>query len=104
MSTDLQPYTLSFPRGYDAQAQFEAPFRGYLRNVIVEMEDGARHQLSFIDMVRLEQNLADNGRMGHPYYTEPGLVILPEVSTEAIHLAVQGLWDEGYFRPMKMGT
>jgi len=101
MSTHLQPYTLSFPHGYDEQAEFEAPFRGYLRDVIVEMEDGARHQLSFIDMVRLEQNLADNARMGHPYYTEPGLVILPEVSTEAIHLAVQGLWDEGYFPPIQ---
>ena len=26
-----------------------------------------------------------------------GLVVVPEVSTEAIQLAVQGLWDEGYF-------
>ena len=26
-----------------------------------------------------------------------GLVVVPEVSTEAIELAVQGLWDEGYF-------
>lgn len=101
MSTHVQPYTLSFPHGYDEQAEFEAPFRGYLRDVIVEMEDGARHQLSFIDVVRLEQNLTDNVRLGHPYYTERGLVILPEVSTEAIHQAVQGLWDEGYFRPIR---
>ena len=99
MSTRLQPYTLSFPDGYDEQAEFEAPFRGYLQDVIVETEDGPRHRLSFMDMVRLEQNLTDDARPGHPYYTEPGLVILPEVSTEAIHLAVQGLWDEGYFRP-----
>jgi len=26
-----------------------------------------------------------------------GLVVVPEVCTEAIELAVQGLWDEGYF-------
>jgi len=101
MSTHVQPYTLSFPQGYDEQAEFEAPFRGYLRDVIVEMENGSCHQLSFIDLVRLEQNLADNARTERPYYTEPGLVILAEVSTEAIHLAVQGLWDEGYFRPIQ---
>ena len=41
MSTRLQPYTLSFPQGYDEQAEFEAPFRGYLPGVIVELEDGA---------------------------------------------------------------
>jgi hypothetical protein len=78
MSTHLQPYTLSFPAGFDEQAEFEAPFRGYLRDVIVEVEDGSRHELSFIDIVRLEQNLADSARMGRPYYAEPGLVILPE--------------------------
>ena len=64
MSTRLQPYTLSFPQGYDDQAEFEAPFRGYLPGVIVELEDGARHRLSFIDLVRLEQGLADNAGAG----------------------------------------
>jgi hypothetical protein len=103
MSTRLQPYTLSFPQGYDEQAEFEAPFRGYLPDVIVELEGGGRHRLSFIDLARLEQGLADNARAGHPYYAEPGLVVVPEVSTEAIQLAVQDLWDEGYFHPSQPG-
>ncbi len=58
------PYTLSFPQGYDDQAEFKAPFRDYLPGVIVELEDGARHRLSFIDLVRLEQGLADNAGAG----------------------------------------
>ena len=62
MSTRLQPYTLTFPDGYDQQAEFEAPFRGYLPDVIVELEGGARHRLSFIDLTRLERALADNAR------------------------------------------
>jgi hypothetical protein len=99
MSTRLQPYTISFPQGYDERAEFEAPFRGYLPGVIVEVENGACHRLSFIDLVRLEQGLADNAAAGHPYYAEPGLVVVPEVSTQAIQLAVRGLWDEGYFHP-----
>src|SRR5215210_7184228 len=98
MSAHLQPFTVGFPEGYDAQAEFEAPFRGYLCDVTVQLEDGSCHRLSFLDLARLEQNLADNVRMGRAYYTEPGLVVLPEVSTEAIHKAVQGLWDEGYFQ------
>ena len=53
--------------------------------------------LPFIDLVRLEQGRADNAGAGHPYYAEKGLVVVPEVCTEAIQLAVQGLWDEGYF-------
>jgi hypothetical protein len=97
MSTRVQPFAIAFPEGYDAQAEYEAPFRGYLRDVIVQLENGSRHRLSFIDLTRLEQSLADNVEMDRPYFTEPGLVILPEVSTETIHKAVQGLWEEGYF-------
>ena len=98
MATQAQPFTIEFPEGYDAQAEFEAPYRGYLPDVTVHLEDGTRHRLTFMDLSRLEQGLADNVRMGRAYYTEPGLVILPDVSTEAIHRAVQGLCDEGFFR------
>jgi hypothetical protein len=89
---------VTFPEGYDEQAEFELPFRGYLPDVIVETEDGSRHRLSFIDIVRLEQSLFDNARSRRPYYTEPGLVVLPEISTKAIQLAVQGLRDDGCFQ------
>jgi hypothetical protein len=101
MSTHVQPYTLSFPEGYDEQAEFELPFRGYLRDVTLELEDGSRHQLFFIDLARLEQSLTDNARMGRPYLTEPGLIVLPQVTTEAIQRTVQALWDEGFFDPSR---
>jgi hypothetical protein len=100
MATRVQPYRIAFPEGYDAQAEFEAPFRGYLPDVIVHLEDGTRHRLSFLDPSRLEQGLADNLRRGRPYYTEPGLIILPEVSTGAIERAIQGLWEEGFFHQL----
>jgi hypothetical protein len=99
MSTHVQPFTITFPEGYDAQAEFEAPFRGYLPDVIVQLEDGSRRRLSFIDPVRLGQSLSSNAQCGRAYYAERGLVILPEVSTEAIHKAVHGLWEDGYFTP-----
>jgi hypothetical protein len=99
MSTRVRPYTLSFPEGFDAQAGFELPYRGYLGDVIVEFEDGSRHRLSFIDLARLEQGLNDNVRMGRHYFTEPGLIVLPEVTAAAIQQAVQEMWDEGFFPP-----
>src|SRR4051812_30351495 len=97
MSTRIQSYALSFPDGFDEQAEFELPYRGYLPDVILEIEDGARYRLSFIDTVRLEQALTDNIRIGRHYFAEPGLIILPEVTTEAIQRAVQSLWVEGVF-------
>lgn len=49
MATPAQPFTIEFPEGYDAQAEFEAPYRGYLPDVTVHLEDGTRHQLTFMD-------------------------------------------------------
>src|SRR3954452_7186606 len=87
----LSKIVLSFPEGFDEQAEFELPYRGYLPDVTLELEDGTRHRLSFIDAARLQQGLTDNVRMGRHYFAEPGLVVLPEVTTEAVQQAVQGL-------------
>ena len=97
MSTHDNPTSSHSPEGFDEQAEFELPYRGYLPDVTLELEDGTRHRLSFIDTVRLEQGLTDNVRMGRHYFAEPGLILLPEVTTEAIQRAVQSLWDEGFF-------
>jgi hypothetical protein len=48
-------------------------------------------------VARLGQSLSSNVESGRAYYAEPGLIILPKVSTEAIHRAVHGLWEDGYF-------
>jgi hypothetical protein len=103
MSTHVQPYIVSFPEGFDEQAEFELPYRGYLPDVIVGSEDGTRHRLTFIDTARLQQGLADNVRTGRHYFTEPGLIVLPEVTSEAVRRAVQGLWDEGALLPDRCG-
>src|SRR3954451_20758034 len=101
MSTHVQRYTLSFSEGFDKRAEFELPYRGYLPDVTLELEDGTRHRLSFIDAARLEKGLTDNVRMGRHDFAEPGLILLSEVTSEAIQRAVQTLWDEGYFSPSR---
>jgi hypothetical protein len=98
MSATVAPFTITFPPGYDARREYETPFRGYLSNVVVQLGDGARYRLYFIDPARLGQNLADNVQAQREYYTEPNLVVLPEVTTAAIHKVVQGLWQDGAFR------
>jgi|GEM_PF-6413599 len=35
------------------------------------------------------------------YYAEPGLIVLPEVKTEAIPQAVSGLLCDGHFQSLK---
>src|SRR5437867_10142887 len=90
-----------FPDGYDAQREWETPSRGYLSHVTVQLEDGSRYGVYFIDLTRLGQTLEDDIRDGREYFAEPGLIILPEVTTESIKKAVQGLWRDGYFKHLK---
>jgi len=92
--------TILFPPDYDAQSEFETPLRGYLSEVEVELE-GLRYRLFFIDPVRLEQELKANIVSGRSYFAEANLIVLPEVSTEAIKKAVEGLARDGFFQHLK---
>ncbi len=44
-----------------------------------------------------QQDLDENVKLGKPYFAEPGLIVLPEVTVEAIQAAVHSLWEQGYF-------
>jgi hypothetical protein len=101
MAIDLQPFTIEFPEGYDERFEFETPLKGWLAGVVVRLEDGSRYKLCFYDPVRLQQTVDDGAQMGRAYFTEPGLVIVPEVSTEGIREAVSGLVRENFFQHLK---
>jgi hypothetical protein len=101
MSTDKEPFTISFPDGYDERLEFETPSKGYLRDVVVHLGEGSSYKLFFIDPIRLQQDLESDVANGCEYYAEPGMVVLPEVTTEMIRKAVSGLVREGFFRSLK---
>src|SRR5260370_20270812 len=104
MTTEIQQFSIAFPEWYDERLEYETPFKGYLENVIVQTEDGSRYSLCFYDPVRLQQTLEDDARLGHPYFAEAGLVILPRVDTSAIREAIAALYREDFFRNLKPVT
>jgi hypothetical protein len=85
-----------FPEGFDARWEAELPDKGYIEDVVVELECGRRYALSFIDPTRLKQELDLEVRSGRPFYAVPNLVILPEVTRAAIEQATQELVLEDY--------
>jgi hypothetical protein len=101
MSPATSRVIVEFPKDYDAQSAYETPSRGYLSEIVVQLEDGSRYQLFFIDPVRLQQELTDQVQLGRAYWAEPNLVVLPRVTTEAIHQAVEGLAAEDFFKHLK---
>jgi hypothetical protein len=101
MIAATEPYTIIFPDWYDERAEFETPDKGFLRDVVVRTAEGIAYRLYFTDQVRLQQTLEDDTKRGRVYYAEPGLVVLPEVTTEAIRVAVAGLWHERFFEHLR---
>ena len=101
MANALGNFTICFPEGYDDRLEFETPSKGYLRDVVVRLEHGARYKLFFIDPRRLEQDLQADMANGLRYYAEPGMVVLPEVNTQTVCEAVSGLWRDNFFRYLK---
>src|SRR6185369_5339852 len=93
-----------FPKGFDERSQHELPLRGCLNNVQVELEDGSRYAVEFIDPVRLAQEVDDYVRLDVPCYAEPGLIILPQVTLESVQKAVRYLHDIGFFDSLKPQT
>jgi hypothetical protein len=101
MSSTNNEVTISFPEDFDAREEFEMTFRGYLADVMVRLPDGGIYKLTFIDVTRLGQTLEDDTALGRPYYAEPGLVVLPEVTRGAIQRAIDGLRHDAYFQHLK---
>jgi hypothetical protein len=88
---------LVLPQGFDDRAATEARDRGYLSHVCVRRGDGRFVPVVFYDIVRLRQDTEDDFRRGTQCVGEPGLIIVPEVTIEAMRAAVERLDREDFF-------
>ena len=88
---------LVFEGGFTERDAFEVPLRGYRGHVWAQLTDGSRRPLNYYDVTRLSQELEDNRRQGRPFFAEPNLIILPEVTLENMETAAKVLAKEGYF-------
>jgi hypothetical protein len=99
MKTPSGPRVI-FPEGFDERAAFEIPLKGWLR-AQVELENGCRYAVYFSDPIRLQHDVDEAVNSERPCFAEPGLIIVPEVTVQAIQDAVQFLWKQGFFTFLK---
>jgi hypothetical protein len=89
-----------FPEGFDERARIEMSSKGWISAVVL-LEDGLKYHVYFSDIVRLKQDMDENIRSGKPFFAEPGLVVIPEVSVEVIYQVVNLLVKDGFFASMQ---
>src|SRR5258708_9802951 len=94
-----------FPRlilreDFNERDAFEITQKGWF-SASIELEDGNRYIVNFYDPVRLKQELEDYVKDGQPCFAEPNLIVVPEVTIDAIQEAVRFLWKTGFLENIK---
>ena len=89
---------LIFTNEFSERDAFEAHSRGYVSHVLVELESGQLFPVFFYDSVRLRQDLDEMIQHGEAFIADPGMIVLHEVTIEAMTEAVERLASRGFFR------
>jgi hypothetical protein len=85
---------LIFDYGFEPE---DTVLRGYRTHVWAELDDGSRHPMTFYNMTRLRQTLDDERGQGKPFFSEPGLVVVDEVTLDNMEAAARELAEQGFF-------
>src|SRR5689334_21811508 len=88
---------LIFEFPFDEAAAYDALARGYLSHASVEFEDGSRCPVVFYDPVRLQQDLEVESAAGRSFISEPGMIVIPEVTHGLMSSSIARLFAQGHF-------
>jgi hypothetical protein len=88
---------LIFDGGFTDLDAYEAHSRGYRSQVWAELNDGLFYPVTFFEPTRLAQELAEEASRGRQFFTEPGLIIVQEVTLSTMEAAARALAAEGFF-------
>lgn len=94
-------YRIVFPDWYDERGEWEAKEKGWLQGVEIQFANGYVQPLFFYDPVRLAQDLDAQTKSGEPYIAHAGLVVIPEITRQAIVATLQKLVETDYFSVSK---
>lgn len=101
MTINASGITFHFPHDFDERAESEMEARGHLWGGEVELADGRRYPVTFFDPVRLTQDLESMTANGEPAFIEPGLIVVMEVTREAIARTLPELVRQRFFDHMR---
>ena len=104
MTLTTPTYTFRFPEGFDDRDEAEMTSKGFLTGSVLELPDGRRFPVTFFDPIRLAQDLEQAGQHGVSVVAEPGLLVVPEVTSDAIKVVLDELTRQRFFDPILCGT
>ena len=91
------PAKLVFVNGFSDRDAVEARDRGYLSHVLVQLDERL-YPICFYDSIRLQQDMEQSALHGRAFVADPGMIVLSDITMDAMQEAVQRLCDEGFFK------
>lgn len=88
---------IEYPIEWNDRDRFERTAKGWLDDVVVEIDNGQKHRLFFYDPIRLKQDPEEEIKLGKAAIVETGLIVVPEVTKENIERAIHQAIADGYF-------
>ncbi len=87
-------YKIIFPEHYQNNefSQFETSYKGYLYGVKLKVEKST-YELVLYDYRRLQQD-SEAENKDNFYFHEPNLIILKEITKEAIEKAIKSMYEK----------
>lgn len=71
--------------------------RGWRQGILVELEDGRSFELEAYDPTRLMQDIDLEIRSGASVFVQPHIIVVPEVTDDAVRTAIRKLAEGGWF-------
>ena len=90
-------YVLHFPDDWDERAEFEMTAKGYAAGLRLVSDAGTGCELTIYDPVRLRQDFDSTVPAYAPCLAEPGLIVVPDVTREAITRAIEYMVATKFF-------
>jgi hypothetical protein len=101
MSDKAPVVKLVFPGEEFAREVEEGMDRGYLPRVLVEVCGSALYPVTFFSIEELHANFAcDPKKFPFPFIAATGMIVLPNITLERMQIAVEWLYENGYFEYM----
>jgi hypothetical protein len=85
---------------FDERDAFDITAKGWF-DANIELPDGRHYTLAFYDLGRLKLHLGDSIENGEPCFAEQNLIVVPEVTIEAIQNSIRFLWEKDFFSYIK---
>ena len=88
---------LTFTEDFDHELADLVEMKGWCGLGVVELPDGKRVEVTFVEPARLASDLESTLKSGNCCIADPGMIVIPRITRDHMEAAVQELYKSGYF-------